>query len=69
MNATFKIVPQGCFKQLLVTYTDHFQEVVCFFKIDVHYIYILNFCTNDMPLPFIVYQRKYFRFETIGFHH
>lgn len=33
MDATFKIVPKGCFKQLLIIYIEYFEEVSSFYTI------------------------------------
>lgn len=33
MDATFKIIPKGCFKQLLIIYIEYFGEVSNFYSI------------------------------------
>lgn len=53
IDGTFKIVPQGCFKQLLIIHIDYFEEKVSTHKTNLAYLYmnkILHFTFSDVPI-------------------
>lgn len=57
MDATFKIVPQGCFKQLLVIYIEYFEEVMFYICQNNEYNNLVS-SFQIFPIFFVLMDKK-----------